>query len=442
MFNKNFFLETERLILRRFNQKDLEDVYSYASDEEVTQYMTWDRFNDLNSLSNILNKTVNNERSFQLAITLKSNLKVIGCISIIEKSVNQAQIEFCLSKLYWNQNLMTEALTSYLEYIFTGEFELVTTFLSTSNKRASSVLQKIGFYYLKKTKKPFKGQDTELLNYVINKDAFNVFQLTRKIEKKLEVEILPRYHNFDALYSFIQYQEYILNKKIILIDEAKIIEVNDDNVFQYIVHTENYYEIYYFVNKKYSIFFDKLIKKEFENYQEYIIGFDNHQIERLLLNDLYFYNLKISFAESCTGGMMASTLINVSGASNVIDESFVTYNENAKINILGVNRKILKKFSVYSAETSEAMANGLQKLSNANILVSITGLAGGDDNPDNGLFFFTIIFRVGENSYSHIEKKKYFGTRNEIRRMQTRYIFWKIYNLINQKSKEINNNES
>ena len=86
--------------------------------------------------------------------------------------------------------------------------------------------------------------------------------------------------------------------------------------------------------------------------------------------------LKISFAESCTGGMLANTITSVSGASKVFNLGLITYSNQAKINILKVNKNIIRKFGAVSYECCKAMVINLSKISKANINVSITGIAG------------------------------------------------------------------
>ena len=86
--------------------------------------------------------------------------------------------------------------------------------------------------------------------------------------------------------------------------------------------------------------------------------------------------LKISFAESCTGGKLASTITSISGASKVFDLGLVTYSNQAKIKVLKVNKNIIKKYGAVSYECCYAMVNNLSKISKANINVSITGIAG------------------------------------------------------------------
>ena len=86
--------------------------------------------------------------------------------------------------------------------------------------------------------------------------------------------------------------------------------------------------------------------------------------------------LKISIAESCTGGLLASTITSISGASKIFNLSFVTYSNQAKINILKVNKNIIKKYGAVSHECCSAMVKNLSRISKANINVSITGIAG------------------------------------------------------------------
>ncbi len=86
--------------------------------------------------------------------------------------------------------------------------------------------------------------------------------------------------------------------------------------------------------------------------------------------------LKISFAESCTGGLLASSITSISGASKVFNLGFVTYSNQAKIKILKVNKNIIKKYGAVSHECCLAMVKNLSKISKANISVSITGIAG------------------------------------------------------------------
>ena len=95
-----------------------------------------------------------------------------------------------------------------------------------------------------------------------------------------------------------------------------------------------------------------------------------------LVKKLIKKKLKISFAESCTGGMLSSTITSVSGSSKVFNLGLVTYSNKVKIKILKVPKKIISKYGAVSKECCLSMVKNLSKISNANISVSITGVAG------------------------------------------------------------------
>ena len=95
-----------------------------------------------------------------------------------------------------------------------------------------------------------------------------------------------------------------------------------------------------------------------------------------LVKKLIRKKLKISFAESCTGGMLASSVTSINGASKVFNLGLITYSNQAKIKILKINKNIIKKFGAVSPECCKAMVLNLSKISKANINVSITGIAG------------------------------------------------------------------
>ena len=87
-------------------------------------------------------------------------------------------------------------------------------------------------------------------------------------------------------------------------------------------------------------------------------------------------NLKLAVVESCSGGLLASTITSIDGASKVFNLGLVTYSNQAKIKVLKVNRNIIKKYGAVSHECCSAMVKNLSTISKANINVSITGIAG------------------------------------------------------------------
>ena len=112
-----------------------------------------------------------------------------------------------------------------------------------------------------------------------------------------------------------------------------------------------------------------------------------------LVKKLIKKKLRISFAESCTGGMLAYSITSISGASKVFSLGLITYSNQAKIKVLKVNKNIIKKYGAVSAECCEAMVKNLAKISKAQINVSVTGIAGpngGTKNKPVGLVYIAV----------------------------------------------------
>ena len=136
--------------------------------------------------------------------------------------------------------------------------------------------------------------------------------------------------------------------------------------------------------------------------------------------------LKISFVESCTGGLLASTITSFSGASKIFNLGLVTYSNQAKIKILKVNKNIIKKYGAVSHECCSAMVKNLSKISRANINISITGIAGpkgGTRQKPVGLVF------IGVKKGNKIWINKYLF-KNKIRSSIQRATVRKALNLI------------
>ena len=95
-----------------------------------------------------------------------------------------------------------------------------------------------------------------------------------------------------------------------------------------------------------------------------------------LVKTLIKKKLKISFVESCTGGLLASKVTSISGASKIFNLGLVTYSNQAKIKFLKIDKNIIRKYGAVSHECCLAMVNNLSKISKTNINVSITGIAG------------------------------------------------------------------
>ena len=140
--------------------------------------------------------------------------------------------------------------------------------------------------------------------------------------------------------------------------------------------------------------------------------------------------LRISAAESCTGGMFISKLIDVPGTSEVIGASYITYSDNAKIETVGVNPGTIEKFGVVSENTAFEMAVGAARTAKADIGVGITGFAGpfADDNThDAG----KVCFGFSVNGKT-LTSTKVFGNigRNAVRELSCIYAIDTLIKLI------------
>jgi nicotinamide-nucleotide amidase len=119
---------------------------------------------------------------------------------------------------------------------------------------------------------------------------------------------------------------------------------------------------------------------------------------RALLDLCRARKLTIATAESCTGGLVAATLTEIPGSSDVFERGFVTYSDAAKAAMLGVPTLVLQRFGAVSRETAEAMARGALAHSPADLAISITGIAGpGGGSPGKpvGLVHFAAAARGG-----------------------------------------------
>ena len=122
--------------------------------------------------------------------------------------------------------------------------------------------------------------------------------------------------------------------------------------------------------------------------------------------------LKISFVESCTGGLLSSSITSVSGSSKVFNLGLITYSNKAKINILKVPIKVIKKYGSVSEECCLSMVKNLSKISKANISISITGIAG--PNGGTKLKPVGLVYIGVKKGNKIITKKNLFKNKNRI----------------------------
>jgi len=125
-------------------------------------------------------------------------------------------------------------------------------------------------------------------------------------------------------------------------------------------------------------------------------------VDRQLLNkvsaELKKQHLTVATAESCTGGLLAHTLTNISGSSEYFEYGIVSYSNESKIKLLHVSKKILQSYGAVSEQTAEAMAKGIQKEAGVDIGISTTGIAGptgGTKEKPVGLVYIAIAIKEG-----------------------------------------------
>ena len=127
-------------------------------------------------------------------------------------------------------------------------------------------------------------------------------------------------------------------------------------------------------------------------------------IAKKLVKNLIKKKINISFAESCTGGLLASTITAVSGSSKIFNVGIVAYSNESKINILKIPKNIIKKYGAVSLQVCLSMVYKIYKIANTDLSVSITGIAGpggGSKKKPVGLVY------IGIKKGSKIEVKKY-----------------------------------
>lgn len=153
---KEYTLETERLYLRTFQKTDLMDLYDYASVDGVGECAGWQHHTDINVTSQILDEFVNNEDNF--AIVYKENGKVIGSVGIIKytqeligyENLSIKEIGYVLSKAYWGNGLMTEAVKKVIKFAFSSlNIDMLICGHFSTNARSQRVIEKCGFQYVK-----------------------------------------------------------------------------------------------------------------------------------------------------------------------------------------------------------------------------------------------------------------------------------------------------
>lgn len=142
-----------------------------------------------------------------------------------------------------------------------------------------------------------------------------------------------------------------------------------------------------------NIMIDKVEKEILSRTKDYFYGYDGETLEQIVGELLIEKDLTVAVAESCTGGLISSKLTDISGSSAYTKLNFTTYSNEAKIKTLGVSDKIIENYGAVSDKTAISMAEGVRAVSNCDIGLGITGIAGptgGTETKPVGLVYIGI----------------------------------------------------
>ena len=165
-------LDTERLHLRHFFERDAQDVFEYASDAQTIKYLTWPAHKNIQESRTIITNLLSNEGTY--AVVLKATEKVIGCIDLRMVFETEASFGYVLNRLYWNKGYMSEALQAALSYMFEElGIELVESCHETENPASGAVMKKCGMQWTHLAKgETLFGKTTDNDHYCITKDEW------------------------------------------------------------------------------------------------------------------------------------------------------------------------------------------------------------------------------------------------------------------------------
>ncbi len=140
-------------------------------------------------------------------------------------------------------------------------------------------------------------------------------------------------------------------------------------------------------------------------------------------------NITVSVAESCSGGIIANSIIKFSGASKIFSYGLICYSNKAKNKYLSISKQILLKHGAVSSQVAREMINNLYKKEKTNIVISTTGIAGPNGSTKNkpvGLVYIGIKFK----KTNYIFKKNFSGSRIDVQKKTRDFVFRKVNKLV------------
>jgi nicotinamide-nucleotide amidase len=171
-----------------------------------------------------------------------------------------------------------------------------------------------------------------------------------------------------------------------------------------------------------------------ERFADNIFAFSKESLQETVCKLLLEKNISLATAESCSGGLIAAQLTQYPGISKVFGTGLVTYSNEAKMNLLGVKKETLDIYGAVSAETATEMCENVQKLSQARLAISVTGIAGPDGGSDQkpvGLVYIGVRFDKQTDIYYY----HFNGDRNVVQQKTANKVFHLIRKTIVDKSK-------
>ncbi|HHU55829.1 MAG TPA: GNAT family N-acetyltransferase [Acholeplasmataceae bacterium] len=158
-------IDTPRLIIRRPCITDVHFMYyNWASDPEVTKYLTWSPHESMNVSELLIQTWINNENSLNWIIEAKKTKEAIGSISLFNTDYKNRSCEvgYCLSRYYWNQGLMTECIQYIVKYAFKKGMKTINALVREENIASIKVLEKNGFVEMGKQDKLVRYQKVRM----------------------------------------------------------------------------------------------------------------------------------------------------------------------------------------------------------------------------------------------------------------------------------------
>lgn len=153
IFKGNPRLETERLILRKLVLEDAQDIFEYASDDQVTQYMTWNSHKSIEETLGFINYTLGRyerDEGGEWGITLKETGKLVGCTGIVNYDRNNKRLElgYVLARPYWGRGIMPEAVKRVIQFVFEEMgINRIECYHYLPNEKSGRVMQKAGMTF-------------------------------------------------------------------------------------------------------------------------------------------------------------------------------------------------------------------------------------------------------------------------------------------------------